>query len=495
MTTSEVKLICLAGPAGRTQFVLSGTEEIVIGRSAENGICIPDNSVSRRHIALRQRGKDWWVRDLGSGNGTALNGERIREEKRCRDGDVLLLGETRLEFIDPKEPRTLVDRFWQGRRRALFGAAACVAVAASLIAVYRFRRGQMERVNEQAIVTAHRQVEEAFQLGKTLVREGNWAAAKLKFQQVAQRNANFPQLQEYLHRTELEVVNQEALSSAEAALNANQLADALAALAKVSADTFQDAKLEQLRIVVANKLKERLVDAHSAFDAHDYEEAARLTEEVLRAAPNDREAQELSQVVDQATANLAKQIRAQEKRPGPLPKGTSEFLDGDIPAARANLERCAARRIGRCQKVLNEVKKFDELRRRMDYLDAEGLKKMIRLDSEITRGGTSWWGRKAKSRLGQVWLKAAGSAVAAQHWGKSAKLANDVLQVDPGNREAAAILRDLKNKAMDLYLGAYTVRDSEPEAALAKFQEVLQMTSIGDEIHQRAKSWVEKLSK
>ena len=53
---------------------------------------VADPSVSRRHAQLRRDGKRWLLRDLGSRNGTRLNGARVTEEIEVRPGDQLSLG-------------------------------------------------------------------------------------------------------------------------------------------------------------------------------------------------------------------------------------------------------------------------------------------------------------------------------------------------------------------------------------------------------------------
>lgn len=66
-----------------------------IGRSEESEIVLLDPSVSRAHAVVEVAGGDALVRDLGSTNGTFLNGRRI-ESERLREGDELRFGNTRM---------------------------------------------------------------------------------------------------------------------------------------------------------------------------------------------------------------------------------------------------------------------------------------------------------------------------------------------------------------------------------------------------------------
>lgn len=76
--------------------VLQG-DRVVVGRLAENGISVPDSNVSRRHAAFVADGGGWAIEDLGSTNGTFLNGRQVRREI-LRDGDIVQVGVTKLVY-------------------------------------------------------------------------------------------------------------------------------------------------------------------------------------------------------------------------------------------------------------------------------------------------------------------------------------------------------------------------------------------------------------
>ncbi len=67
-----------------------------IGRVSDNMISLAeDSNVSRYHLEIETRGGDeFWLIELGSSNGTTVNGERTYDERLLRDGDVILLGGT-----------------------------------------------------------------------------------------------------------------------------------------------------------------------------------------------------------------------------------------------------------------------------------------------------------------------------------------------------------------------------------------------------------------
>src|SRR5262245_3024587 len=71
-----------------------------LGRAPTNKMLLRDDLCSREHAEVFPDGEGWFVRDLGSLNGTHLNGEVIRRERSLRPLDELRVGRTRLVFVD-----------------------------------------------------------------------------------------------------------------------------------------------------------------------------------------------------------------------------------------------------------------------------------------------------------------------------------------------------------------------------------------------------------
>jgi hypothetical protein len=73
------------------------TDRVVIGRSRECDVRVDDANASRRHAELHRTGGSFWLSDLGSTNGTELNGKRVQRSE-VADGDVITIGSTELRF-------------------------------------------------------------------------------------------------------------------------------------------------------------------------------------------------------------------------------------------------------------------------------------------------------------------------------------------------------------------------------------------------------------
>ncbi|MBS1694470.1 MAG: FHA domain-containing protein [Actinobacteria bacterium] len=89
-------------PSGRELISLSG-QRVTIGKSSTNLVSLDhDSTVSRLHAVLENLGFAWSLRDVGSRNGTYVNGEKITHERVLRSGDEVRVGSSRLVFWEEK---------------------------------------------------------------------------------------------------------------------------------------------------------------------------------------------------------------------------------------------------------------------------------------------------------------------------------------------------------------------------------------------------------
>jgi pSer/pThr/pTyr-binding forkhead associated (FHA) protein len=88
----EYQIVMRAGPTPGKVFPVSG-ESFTIGREPGNGIVINDAEVSRKHARMAQQGTTYTIEDLGSTNGTFVNGVRLTAPHALRPGEVIAFGE------------------------------------------------------------------------------------------------------------------------------------------------------------------------------------------------------------------------------------------------------------------------------------------------------------------------------------------------------------------------------------------------------------------
>jgi len=89
---SQFQLVMRSGPTPGASFTLEG-DQLTIGRDATNEITINDAEISRRHARLTFQGGKYVLEDLGSTNGTFVNGQRLAGPRVLKAGEVVSFGE------------------------------------------------------------------------------------------------------------------------------------------------------------------------------------------------------------------------------------------------------------------------------------------------------------------------------------------------------------------------------------------------------------------
>ncbi len=75
-----------------------GSGGATLGRSRECDVVLDDGNISRAHAELRPRGGSWVLTDLGSTNGSSVNGRRIDAPTVVKPGDEIELGSSKMKF-------------------------------------------------------------------------------------------------------------------------------------------------------------------------------------------------------------------------------------------------------------------------------------------------------------------------------------------------------------------------------------------------------------
>ncbi|MFP2913371.1 FHA domain-containing protein, partial [Pyxidicoccus sp. 3LFB2] len=384
------------------------------------------------------------------------------------------------------------------KMRIKLAAAGVVVLLFAGLGVVRMNisRGQDEALQLARQDKARRDaLGSLFQEAKNLVREGKWIEAQEKLVELQAQAPDYPGVTDYLGHAEREIPIQRSLTDARAALAKNELGKAAAAMAKTGKTQFLD---DQVRITtrdLATAGQKRTLEARKALDGNQLDQAKAITDDVLAAFPDDRDAKLIN---EQAAQAITQRDAPRPVVVGPAPKpwepAVDRYRDGDISGASAILNACSGK-TAQCKKLLAQINEFNTLYKRLEDLDAKSLTKLLALDKDITDGRPSKMARNAGTRAATIFYKGASSAKAAGQWGRAMEYARRALQADPGHAGATNIISEMKTKAKDLYLSAYSIKDSAPDEALPKFKDVVAMTPAEDEYHQKAQTWVEKLSR
>ncbi len=95
----QAYLVISQGSRWTDIFRLNKSVSAVVGRSSDNEIVVRDDRASRRHAEISLRKGAWTVRDLGSRNGTQVNGRTLLDEHHLADGDLIVVAGCQMKFV------------------------------------------------------------------------------------------------------------------------------------------------------------------------------------------------------------------------------------------------------------------------------------------------------------------------------------------------------------------------------------------------------------
>jgi adenylate cyclase len=92
---------------GKPESVVELMDRLTIGRSTNNQLVVDDQKASRSHAEIRHLGGGRYrISDVGSANGTWINGRRLTVPKELEDGDQIMIGSVNIKFVAPSITRT-----------------------------------------------------------------------------------------------------------------------------------------------------------------------------------------------------------------------------------------------------------------------------------------------------------------------------------------------------------------------------------------------------
>ncbi len=529
------QLSAQTGPAAGQDFALDG-DEVVLGRAADNAVSIPDTSVSRKHALVRKTADGWAVSDLGSGNGTLINGEPVDDEVLLNDGDVITMGDTELRFSSgeagagaelaagggrrppvrtaraggtPTRGRVRTSRMQEDpeearkkRRKAFIavGGALVVVMAAGVGWKAIDNKRQLARQQQVAAAREHQDMMASmFKEAKVLVKGGKWVEAKAKLEEMQAEDPDYEarSVANYLTNAATEIPAQQQLAQAGQLMGASELGKAYELLQKVKT-TNQEIALRNAREALETKVTDKLGEARGlmafASDLAKMEQLKAMSEDILVVRADDREATELKKQAETAIYRIKNPSVAPPPPDTPWLEVHQRFKNGDASGALSLAQSCASKH-GQCRTLEANIKEFEVKSKRLEDLNETDLIGLYELDKRIAGGSSSDLSKPVRTQLVSKLFVKASQAKTTGNWSRAIEYARKVMQADPAHAGAQALVNEARNQAREIYLRGYQLKESNPDEAIRLFKDVMNMTPPDDENHQKARSRVAELQK
>ncbi len=546
--TESPRLLVVAGPRTGSEYALT-EQETSIGRGGENVVVIPDISVSRKHVVIAREADRFVLIDLGSGNGTRVNGKNV-ERHPLVSGDDIAMGDTVVRFVEPggvvvkakgakalgagpstksasrveraaklteEMPEVTTGGSKKPKKSLASRAPLYVAIAGILMVAIGLGRQRKLKHEEQLHEAAQAKNEGAafaqqrFEEGEQLLKEGRWSEARDKLKIAAEMAPQNADIQRYLDRAEAEAPRAQAITSAKAALARKDFAGTRGLLSGIPDESALSDSARQISQELKSAMDGAVHDARSKMEDGDAPGAGELIAPVLAADPGRADALAIKDAIagQNRVVDHARKERAQEKQkadaaevkapPAAVSAIVSSYLSGDIGTA---IEQAESQSDPRAQKLAHELKSFDAAYREgLAKTQSKQLGEAVhalesaeKLDRSIAQGKESRLGKEVRRSLGNLHynlgVQALGTedllASAANHL--RAAVAND-----PENDAAKKQLAEVVAKVKDVYQQGYFEKESDPDAAKKAFKLVVQALPASDELQQKAKRWLDKL--
>ncbi len=516
----SAKLVLLEGAKSGPEHVLTG-DEITLGRDQGNGIRLIHKSVSRKHAALRRRtGGGFTFHDLGSGNGSFVNGERVKS-RDLANGDELRIGDVSLRFLDsagqtagtdptaqlhPETARAQNEptrarpsplptktkpapvapgiRGWPAakkRRYALWTLAVLIFFLLGLGREYKRRvaardAAAAEEAREQSTI------DEAMTAAKEAIKRGDWSAAREKIAAAKAVAPEDPELTRYTEIAEKEAPRADAVQRALAKIAAHDWDGARTLLAQVPAESAVAEQAQEAK----KKLETAVAEASKAAEAKP---AAAQQQTAPPPAPAQPEAQH--------TRGKHVKNKKQKTSAATGSQALAPYLAGDFATALAKAQAAGdatmVTNLNAFQAAMRDAATSAHAGRNAEAV--QNLEAAERLDRLIAPAGGSRPGNDVRHQLADLHYGLGTRAKTDGHLAQAATHFRAAMAADAGHVLAAQEMQKLQREAHDLYLRAYIAADTDPETARGMLHTVLQVTPAGGDDAKKAKKLLDKLDR
>ncbi len=526
-------------------------EEVTLGRGPENDLVFPDIACSRRHAMIERQGDDWLVIDLGSGNGTLVNGRKIQREV-LRDGDEIEVGSTVIQFNQPgaypeDEPlgtdrtpppssttvtgaATMADDEGTGwltritsdpkqRKYLIYGGAGLGGVIL-LMLIIKLIVGSgpsgptPEEIKQRQAVEQRRQFDLHLNRAKALVTEKKWKDARLEVQLAAKVDPSSGQAQDYLNYINKQEAAASAIGQAKLAMGEQNWDVAVAALARVPEDSEYSEESKQLKIEIDNRLLDGLMnEGLKMMKDEQYNQAVLKFEEIIKRDPSNKEAQlarqQCEEKIEQAErsrrlASRRSHHRSRRRRRSKPERRSSGSLTGQVLALYRNgeidraIEKAELSSSAEHQKLLRQFRttyrKAEKLASNTGQITKalSALKKAKALDRKIS-GGRGKYNDKLKDSLAKVYFVKGVDATTRDRYPEAYQAFVASRKYNPKNPLVDKQLHKLEKLAKKFYEEAYVIKSTNAEAALKKLNTVVKIVPPDHVYYTKAKNLKSKI--
>ncbi len=508
--TPRAKLVGLGGRRRGVEYPLRGTE-VTIGREQGNDVVIADISVSRHHARFRRAAEGWFISDAGGGNGTRVNGLAV-EEALLHDGDVVELGTTELQFVEPPPPPPAQEASRPGEKSGPSPRVKKVAVGVGgFVVLLVALKLLLPSGSPAARLIGEKPRVDQFAVARKLILGEKWEEAKAALVQAQADDPDNPEIKRYLDTINAEIVNQRHLDRAKAAFGRSDLVETLREINQVGAGSLLSDDGAKLKARVDSAVASLVQQAKDDLDKGDSAAAKEHLDRALAAEPEQSQGLALLPRLRTAVAVAAMNARDRERaeaaeaarlrlEKGPVGQARNLFHAGDLGGAIAMLRTATGSDAAPAAQLMPSLLGFSSAWQRgkqaMGRNNGVAVVQLERAHGLAIRIGGDDGALAVSSGklLAQIHDQLGRAARSARAMDKAYHHFSAALAANPGDAEAKENLARLRQEADELFTTAYGEMNMDPASSIRAFRLVIAMTDPSYVKHQKAEKWLAQLT-
>lgn len=296
------KLVRINDSFAGEEFSLSETEN-TIGRTDDNFILLSDASISRHHARIIRASADYTVMDLGSSNGTKVNGKTLKTATTLKHGDRVQFGNVEFVFAPGDvqiNPADYTGRVGSNNAVLMVGITVLVllALAAGGVIVFGFWsfKNKQDQIPIDATQTVEQQIDAHIDEGQKQLERRDWEGAARSFNDALALDPQNQRAVELKKKSEVENSALDKLEEGERLLEEGLHEEARTALLEIPKNTqaWERAQptLNHIRTTLAYQLKNEALRLAKRDSREDLRSAHQKIVKSLTLVPDDKEARE-----------------------------------------------------------------------------------------------------------------------------------------------------------------------------------------------------------
>jgi tetratricopeptide (TPR) repeat protein len=357
------------------------------------------------------------------------------------------------------------------------------------------------------------EAEAAFEKVKSLVKENRFQEALPIINQVHEIIGDRDIVQKYKESIEQEDTAEKAMVAAQARMAVDDFDSAMAELEKVSPNSMQIEKANELKGQIEKKRMAAMMDsARKAMEVKDYEQVVTLADQILQSEPENKLASDLKRKaearLEKPKIALGKKKKKRKKKMGMAPppslrsktllagSALTAYRSGDVDKAISVVGSSGVSAEG-----TNQLRKFQKLYKRGIELSrnpgqASQAEKFLRQAYQLDKrlgGGKGKTTEELKKKLAKVCFLKGVDAHNRRKYPEAYKNYMEAKRFRPDLKQIQQRLATLEKEARRLYETAYVIKLNQPDKAISHCQTVLKMVKKDSYSYGRCKKLIEKL--